>query len=70
VQSLDANPVLNAVSREGWELITASFVTARQDARGEKQHSSDSNGAVPDRTIGYYLFRRCQANQRQPADPF
>ena len=68
VQGLDPNPVLNAVCREGWELITASFVTARQDPYDE--NPSGSNGAGPTRTIGYYLFRRCEANRGQPADPF
>jgi hypothetical protein len=38
VQTLDPSPVLNAVCREGWELVTASFVSVGQEAHRDKDH--------------------------------
>jgi len=47
----DPVAVLNAVCREGWELITGSFVFVE---RGQDRR--DKSGT----TMGYYLFRRAE----------
>jgi len=50
-KATDPVAVLNAVCREGWELITGSFVFVE---RGQDRR--DKSGT----TMGYYLFRRAE----------
>jgi len=50
-KTTDPVAVLNAVCREGWELITGSFVFVE---RGQDRR--DKSGT----TMGYYLFRRTE----------
>ena len=50
-KTTDPVAVLNAVCREGWELITGSFVFVE---RGQDRR--DKSGT----TMGYYLFRRAE----------
>jgi hypothetical protein len=47
-QPNDPTAILNCICREGWELVTGSFVY------------------VEGKTVGYYLFVRCEANWRKP----
>jgi hypothetical protein len=55
----DTTETLNAVSREGWELITGSFVFVEEGQQSrDKFLSSGQNVATKGRTMGYYLFKR------------
>lgn len=56
-KTTDPVAVLNAVCREGWELITGSFVFVE---RGQDRHNKSGT------TMGYYLFRRAED---APSDP-
>jgi hypothetical protein len=68
VQSADPNAVLNAICREGWELISGSFVALRTMPSATAPFST--NGVTRTRAAGCYLFRRSEANRRDSADPF
>ena len=58
--------VLNAVCREGWELVNGSFVFVEQGQQSrDKFLSSGQNVAIKGETVGYYVFRRCEANKRE-----
>ena len=64
-RTTDAVGVLNAVCSEGWELINGSFVFVEEGSQSrDKFMSSGQNVAVKGRTLGYYLFRRCEGNRR------
>jgi hypothetical protein len=55
----DPSDVLNAVSREGWELVNGSFVFVEEGQQSrDKFMSSGQNIAVKGTTFGYYLFKR------------
>ncbi|MFJ3955587.1 hypothetical protein ACIPXV_37060 [Streptomyces libani] len=57
--------VLNAVCREGWELVNGSFVFVEQGQQSrDKFMSSGQNVAIKGETVGYYLFKRCEALRR------
>ncbi len=59
--------VLNSVCREGWELVNGSFVFVEQGQESrDKFMSSGQNVAIKGEVVGYYLFKRCDAN-KQPA---
>ncbi len=47
---LDPSAVLNAVCRQGWELVNGSFVFA-------------GDSSIAGTVMGYYLFRRCEENR-------
>jgi hypothetical protein len=47
--------ILDAVTREGWKLISGSFVSCEQ---GRERR---------DTTVGYYLFRRAAHHRQSPA---
>jgi hypothetical protein len=50
------------VAREGWELVTGSFVFREQGQQSrDKFMSSGQNVAIKGTTVGYYLFRRAAA---------
>jgi hypothetical protein len=63
-QTRDPVEVLNSVCREGWELVNGSFtfVQKRHQSR-DKFMSSGQNLAIEGATMGYYLFKRCEANR-------
>jgi len=57
--------VLNAICREGWDLVSGDFVFVEEGQQSrDKFMSSGQNVAINGRTVGYYLFKRCEANQR------
>jgi hypothetical protein len=68
-RSVDPSAVLNAVCREGWELVTADFpfVMTGQQSR-DKFMSSGQNIAVGGTVMGYYLFKRCESNRQSETD--
>jgi hypothetical protein len=66
-QSNDPTAILNAICREGWELVNGSFVFVEEGQQSrDKFMSSGQNVATKGRTFGYYLFKRCEANRRKP----
>ncbi|HEY3830518.1 MAG TPA: hypothetical protein VGL57_15090 [Solirubrobacteraceae bacterium] len=70
-KTTDPSAVLNSVNNEGWELVTGSFVFVEegQESR-DKFASSGQNVATKGATVGYYLFRRSEANRRETTDPW
>jgi hypothetical protein len=67
----DPTAILNSVCREGWELITGSFVFVEEGSQSrDKFMSSGQNIAVKGRTMGYYLFRRSEANAEPRVNPW
>jgi hypothetical protein len=68
-RSVDPTTVLNAVCREGWELVTGGFpfVMTGQQSR-DKFLASGQNIAVAGTVIGYYLFKRCEGNLQMETD--
>lgn len=66
--SADPSVILNAVCREGWEIVSGSFVFVEQGQQSrDKFMSSGQNVAIQGATVGYYLFRRCPENRQEPA---
>jgi hypothetical protein len=64
-KTTDPVEILNSVCHEGWELVNGSFVFVQQGQQSrDKMLSSGQNVAIKGRVIGYYLFKRCQANRR------
>jgi hypothetical protein len=60
----DPLDILNSVCREGWELVSGSFVFVEMGSESrDKFASSGQNVAVKGRTDAYYLFRRCPENR-------
>jgi hypothetical protein len=68
-QTADPTAVLNAVCREGWEIVAADFpfVMTGQQSR-DKFMSSGQNVAVAGTVLGYYVFKRCEANYASHTD--
>jgi hypothetical protein len=67
----DPVAILNSVCHEGWELINGSFVFVEQGQQSrDKLLSSGQNVAIKGTTVGYYLFKRCDANQRESTNPW
>lgn len=61
----DPVDVLNSVCREGWDLVNGSFVFVEQGQESrDKFMSSGQNVAVKGEVVGYYLFKRCEANRQ------
>jgi hypothetical protein len=61
----DPVAILNSVCNEGWELVNGSFVFHELGSESrDKFLASGQNVAVKGTVIGYYLFRRCDANRR------
>ncbi len=57
----DPVAVLNSVCREGWELITGSFVFVERGQQSRDRFLlSGQNVATDGTTVGYYLFRRAE----------
>jgi len=65
----DPTAILNAVAREGWEIVSADFpfVMTGQQSR-DKFMSSGQNVAVAGTVLGYYVFKRCDANRVSETD--
>jgi hypothetical protein len=64
-KTADPVEVLNAICREGWDLITGNFVFVEEGQQSrDKFMSSGQNVAVKGRTVGYYLFKRCETNRQ------
>lgn len=62
----DPVAILNSVCDEGWELVNGSFVFHELGSESrDKFLASGQNVAVRGTIIGYYLFRRSDANKRQ-----
>lgn len=60
----DPSEILNAVCRQGWELVNGSFVFVEQGSHSrDKFLASGQDVAVKGETIGYYLFRRAPENR-------
>ena len=67
----DPVAVLNSVCHEGWELVNGSFVFVEEGAQSrDKFMSSGQNVAIKGTTVGYYLFKRCDANRKPPTNPW
>ena len=65
----DPGEILNAVCNEGWELVNGSFVFLELGSESrDKFMVSGQNVAVT--VIGYYLFKRCEANRQETVDPW
>jgi hypothetical protein len=63
----DPTAILNAICREGWKLVNGSFVFVEEGQQSrDKFMSSGQNVATKGTTFGYYLFKRCEANRREP----
>jgi hypothetical protein len=65
----DPVEVLNSVCREGWELVNGSFVFVEQGRQTrDNSMAPGQNVTTEGEVVGYYLFKRCEANRRtQPA---
>jgi hypothetical protein len=61
---------LNGICREGWELVNGSFVSVMVERESEENRAQGANSIKRDRMAGDYLFRRSEANWREPSDPF
>ena len=67
----DPTAILNSVCREGWELVNGSFVFVQEGQQSrDKMMSSGQNVAVKGSTMGYYLFKRCEANCEPRVNPW
>jgi hypothetical protein len=71
VMNQQANAALNAVCNEGWELVNGShvFVEEGQESRN-KVGGSGQTVATKGTTVGYYLFRRCEASRGDTSEPW
>jgi len=70
-QTSDPSDILNSVCHEGWELVNGSFVFVHEGSQSrDKFMSSGQNLAVKGSTVGYYLFRRSEANRREVSNPW
>jgi len=66
-KQVDPTDVINAVCREGWDLVNGSFVFLEQGQESrDKFMSSGQNVAVKGTVVGYYLFRRGESNRVEP----
>jgi hypothetical protein len=65
----DPSQVLNAVCREGWDLLTASFTFVEQGQESrDKFLSTGQDVSVKGKTVGYYIFKREPSLRLQPSD--
>jgi hypothetical protein len=70
-KTTDPVAILNSVCNEGWELLSGSFVFIEEGQQSrDKFGSSGQNIATKGTTVGYYLFRRSEANRRETTDPW
>jgi hypothetical protein len=67
--STDPVEILNSVCHEGWDLVNGSFVFHELGSESrDKFMASGQNIAVKGTVIGYYVFRRCEENRKQPRE--
>jgi hypothetical protein len=67
----DPSEILNSVCNEGWELVNGSFVFLETGSESrDKFLASGQHIAVSGTILGYYLFKRCEANRRATIDPW
>jgi hypothetical protein len=67
----DPVAILNSVCDEGWDLVNGSFVFHELGSESrDKFLASGQHVAVRGTVIGYYLFRRDEANRRTARDPW
>jgi len=70
-KTTDPTEILNSVCNEGWELVNGSFVFVEEGQQSrDKFASSGQNVATKGSTVGYYLFRRCEANRGDTPEPW
>lgn len=70
-QTTDPVEILNSVCREGWELLNGSFVFEQEGQQSrDKLMSSGQNVAIKGTTMGFYLFKRCDANATERVEPW
>jgi hypothetical protein len=70
-KTTDPSDILNSVSNEGWELVYGSFVFVEQGQQSrDKFMSSGQNVAIKGTTVGYYLFKRDEANKQPTGNPW
>ena len=63
-KSNDVSDVLNEICREGWEIQSASMVFHETGSESrDKFLASGQQIAVKGDVIGYYVFKRCEANR-------
>lgn len=61
----DPTAVVNSVCHEGWELVNGDFVFVMHGQQSrDKFMSSGQNVAVAGTVMGYYLFKRNEANRQ------
>ena len=66
-RTADPTVVLDAICREGWELVSGSFVFEQQLERSrDKLLASGQQVAIEGRTMGYYLFKRSPGMKSTP----
>ena len=67
----DPSDILNSVCHEGWELVNGSFVFVQTGSESrDKFMASGQHIAVSGTVLGYYLFKRCEANKSESVDPW
>jgi hypothetical protein len=68
-RTADHTAVLNAVCREGWEIVSADFpfVMTGQQSR-DKFLASGQDVAIAGTVLGYYVFKRCDSNHTSETD--
>jgi hypothetical protein len=68
-KTADPTAVLNAVSREGWEIVSADFpfVMTGQQSR-DKFLASGQDVAIAGTLLAYYVFKRCDSNHVSESD--
>jgi hypothetical protein len=70
-ETTDPVDVVNSICREGWDLVNGSFVFIEQGQQSrDKLMSSGQKIATKGVTVGYYLFKRCEANRADAGDPW
>jgi hypothetical protein len=64
VRTSDPSAVLNAVCREGWEIVNGDFVFVEEGQRSRDKLLSSRQAAGPRGSVhGFYLFKRCDENR-------
>ena len=70
-RTADPVVILNSVCHEGWDVVNGSFVFHELGSESrDKFLASGQNVAVRGTIIGYYLFRRSEANKIKTNDPW
>jgi len=63
--------ILNAVADEGWELVNGSFVFLESgQVSRNRALATGQQVAISGTVIGYYLFKRNEANKVDLSDPW